>query len=69
MLATGSCIATVEYDAGGPDELSLEQGDHILIVGLLVSCFDWFTGRLERTGEVGLVMTTLVKPADDTLCE
>uniref|UniRef100_A0A4W5N779 SH3 domain and tetratricopeptide repeats 1 n=1 Tax=Hucho hucho TaxID=62062 RepID=A0A4W5N779_9TELE len=65
--STGSCIATVEYDAGGPDELSLEQGDHILIVGLLVSCFEWFTGRLERTGEVGLVMTTLVKPADDTL--
>uniref|UniRef100_A0A8C7F2I5 SH3 domain and tetratricopeptide repeats 1 n=1 Tax=Oncorhynchus kisutch TaxID=8019 RepID=A0A8C7F2I5_ONCKI len=69
IFSTGSCIATVEYDAGGPDELSLEQGDHILIVGLLVSCFDWFTGRLERTGEVGLVMTTLVKPADDTLCE
>nr|XP_046185584.1 SH3 domain and tetratricopeptide repeat-containing protein 1 isoform X1 [Oncorhynchus gorbuscha] len=69
QFATGSCIAIVEYDAGGPDELSLEQGDHILIVGLLVSCFDWFTGRLERTGEVGLVMTTLVKPADDTLCE
>ncbi|XP_029616422.1 SH3 domain and tetratricopeptide repeat-containing protein 1 isoform X3 [Salmo trutta] len=69
QFATGSCIATVEYDAGGPDELSLEQGDHILIVGLLVSCFKWFTGRLERTGEVGLVMTTLVKPADDTLCE
>uniref|UniRef100_A0A8K9XWB9 SH3 domain-containing protein n=1 Tax=Oncorhynchus mykiss TaxID=8022 RepID=A0A8K9XWB9_ONCMY len=59
---TGSCVATVEYDAGGPDELSLEQGDRIIIVGLLVSCFEWFTGRLERTGEVGLVMTTLVGP-------
>uniref|UniRef100_A0A3P8ZT13 SH3 domain and tetratricopeptide repeats 1 n=1 Tax=Esox lucius TaxID=8010 RepID=A0A3P8ZT13_ESOLU len=67
MLAIGSCEATVEYDAGGPDELSLLQGDRVGIVGLLVSCFEWFTGRLERTGEVGLVMTTLVKPADDTL--
>ncbi|XP_064787290.1 SH3 domain and tetratricopeptide repeat-containing protein 1-like isoform X1 [Oncorhynchus masou masou] len=68
QFATGSCVATVEYDAGGPDELSLEQGDRIIIVGLLVSCFEWFTGRLERTGEVGLVMTTLVRPAD-SLCE
>uniref|UniRef100_A0A8C7D125 SH3 domain and tetratricopeptide repeats 1 n=1 Tax=Oncorhynchus kisutch TaxID=8019 RepID=A0A8C7D125_ONCKI len=68
VLSTGSCVATAEYDAGGPDELSLEQGDRIIIVGLLVSCFEWFTGRLERTGEVGLVMTTLVRPAD-SLCE
>ncbi|CAB1345517.1 unnamed protein product [Coregonus sp. 'balchen'] len=68
QFATGSCVASVEYDAGGPDELSLEQGDRIIIVGLLVSCFEWFTGRLERTGEVGLVMTTLVRPAD-SLCE
>ncbi|KAL0970032.1 hypothetical protein UPYG_G00236190 [Umbra pygmaea] len=69
QFANGTCVATVEYDAGGPDELSLLQGDRIVIVGLLVSCFEWFTGRLERTGEVGLVMTTLVAPDDDTLCE
>ncbi|KAJ8007716.1 hypothetical protein DPEC_G00097050 [Dallia pectoralis] len=67
-FAIGSCEATAEYAAGGPDELSLLLGDRVVIVGLLVSCFEWFTGRLERTGEVGLVMTTLVKPADDTLC-
>ncbi|XP_034413692.1 SH3 domain and tetratricopeptide repeat-containing protein 1 [Cyclopterus lumpus] len=65
QFARGSCLATVEYDAGGPDELSVAPGDRIIIVGLLVSCFDWFTGRKEATGEVGLVKTSLVKPYTD----
>lgn len=59
-------MATVEYDAEGPDELSVASGDRIIIVGLLVSCFDWFTGRKEVTGEVGLVRTSLVKPSSNT---
>uniref|UniRef100_A0A3Q3G6E1 SH3 domain and tetratricopeptide repeats 1 n=1 Tax=Labrus bergylta TaxID=56723 RepID=A0A3Q3G6E1_9LABR len=63
--AGGTCEATEEYDAEGPDELSLAPGDRIIIVGLLVSCFDWFTGRKEVTGEVGLVKTSVVKPSDD----
>uniref|UniRef100_A0A8D3E2X6 SH3 domain-containing protein n=1 Tax=Scophthalmus maximus TaxID=52904 RepID=A0A8D3E2X6_SCOMX len=54
----GSCLATVEYDAESPEELSIAPGDRIIIVGLLVSCFDWFTGRKEVTGEVGLVKTS-----------
>nr|XP_019955646.1 PREDICTED: SH3 domain and tetratricopeptide repeat-containing protein 1 [Paralichthys olivaceus] len=62
QFARGTCLATVEYHAEGPDELSMAPGDHIIIVGLLVSCFDWFTGRKEATGEVGLVKTSLVKP-------
>uniref|UniRef100_A0A3B4XHE1 SH3 domain and tetratricopeptide repeats 1 n=1 Tax=Seriola lalandi dorsalis TaxID=1841481 RepID=A0A3B4XHE1_SERLL len=66
--ARGTCVATEEYDAEGPDELSMELGDRIIIVGLLVSCFDWFTGRKEATGEVGLVKTSLVKPSTD-ICE
>ncbi|KAM6949510.1 SH3 domain and tetratricopeptide repeat-containing protein 1 [Aplochiton taeniatus] len=68
QFAKGTCEATTSYDAEGPDELSLEPGDRIIIVGRLVSCFDWFTGKLEETGEVGLVKTSLVKPAD-TICE
>uniref|UniRef100_A0A665WPQ9 SH3 domain and tetratricopeptide repeats 1 n=1 Tax=Echeneis naucrates TaxID=173247 RepID=A0A665WPQ9_ECHNA len=63
--ARGTCVATEEYDAEGPDELSMAPGDRIIIVGLLVSCFDWFTGRKEATGEVGLVKTSLVKPTSD----
>ncbi|XP_044041092.1 SH3 domain and tetratricopeptide repeat-containing protein 1 isoform X2 [Siniperca chuatsi] len=65
QFARGTCLATVEYDAEGPDELSMAPGDRIIIVGLLVSCLDWFTGRKEATGEVGLVKTSLVKPSTD----
>ncbi|XP_072315006.1 SH3 domain and tetratricopeptide repeat-containing protein 1 [Eucyclogobius newberryi] len=64
QFARGSCLATEEYDADGAGELSITPNDHIVIVGLLVSCFDWFVGRKERTGEVGLVKTNLVKPED-----
>ncbi|KAM4536714.1 SH3 domain and tetratricopeptide repeat-containing protein 1 [Odontesthes bonariensis] len=63
QFATGICLATVEYDAEGPDELSVTTGDRIIIMGLLVPCFDWFTGQKETTGEVGLVKTSLVKPS------
>lgn len=59
--ASGTCVATKEYDAEGPDELSLAPGDRIAIVGRLVSCLGWFTGRKESTGEVGLVKTSLVE--------
>ncbi|XP_071402896.1 SH3 domain and tetratricopeptide repeat-containing protein 1 [Centroberyx affinis] len=68
QFARGTCLATAEYDAEGPDELSVAPGDRIVIVGLLVSCFDWFTGRMEATGEVGLVKTSLVKPSND-ICD
>lgn len=59
-------MVTEEYDAEGPDELSVAPADRIIIVGLLLSCFDWFTGRKESTGEVGLVKSNLVKPCADT---
>uniref|UniRef100_A0AAZ1Y070 SH3 domain-containing protein n=1 Tax=Oreochromis aureus TaxID=47969 RepID=A0AAZ1Y070_OREAU len=61
----GTCLATKEYDAEGPDELSVSPGDRITIVGFLVPCFDWFTGKKEATGEIGLVKTSLVKPSTD----
>uniref|UniRef100_H2RS50 SH3 domain and tetratricopeptide repeats 1 n=1 Tax=Takifugu rubripes TaxID=31033 RepID=H2RS50_TAKRU len=65
LPASGTCLATKEYDAEGPDELSLAPGDRIIIVGHLVSCFDWFTGRKESTGDVGLVKTSLAGPSSD----
>ncbi|KAG9346946.1 hypothetical protein JZ751_005873 [Albula glossodonta] len=68
QFAAGSCVTTMEYDACGPDELSFECGDIIETVGLLLSCFEWFLGKHERTGNVGLVKTCLVKPTD-SLCE
>ncbi|KAM9836543.1 SH3 domain and tetratricopeptide repeat-containing protein 1 [Aulostomus maculatus] len=64
-FARGACVATAKYDADSPDELSMAMGDRIIILGLLVSCFDWFMGLKEVTGEVGLVRTKLVKPFTD----
>ncbi|XP_060730612.1 SH3 domain and tetratricopeptide repeat-containing protein 1 isoform X3 [Tachysurus vachellii] len=68
QIAVGICEATEVYDGNGPDELSFEAGDRIIITGLLVNCFEWFMGKLERTGDTGLVKTSLVK-ATDSLSE
>ncbi|KAI5609536.1 SH3 domain and tetratricopeptide repeat-containing protein 1 isoform X1 [Silurus asotus] len=68
QIAVGICEATEVYDGNGPDELSFETGDRIIIKGLLVTCFEWFVGKLERTGDTGLVKTSLVK-ATNSLCE
>ncbi|KAM9501120.1 SH3 domain and tetratricopeptide repeat-containing protein 1 isoform 2-T2 [Clarias gariepinus] len=68
QIAVGICEATEVYDGNGPDELSFEAGDLIIIKGLLVTCLEWFMGKLERTGDTGLVKTSLVK-ATDSLCE
>uniref|UniRef100_A0AAR2LVC7 SH3 domain-containing protein n=1 Tax=Pygocentrus nattereri TaxID=42514 RepID=A0AAR2LVC7_PYGNA len=68
ISAVGICEAVKAYDGNGPDELSFEAGDHIIILGLLVNCFEWFMGKLERTGDTGLIKTSLVK-ATDSLCE
>ncbi|XP_034020125.1 SH3 domain and tetratricopeptide repeat-containing protein 1 isoform X2 [Thalassophryne amazonica] len=65
-FARGTCRATAEYVAEGPEELSVAPGDCIVITGLLVSCFDWFTGKKKATGEVGLVKTSVVEPSGNT---
>ncbi|KAM9717934.1 SH3 domain and tetratricopeptide repeat-containing protein 1 isoform 2-T2 [Menidia menidia] len=62
-FARGVCVATEEYEAEGPDELSVAAGERIAAMGFLVPCFGWFMGRKEATGEVGLVKTSLVRPS------
>ncbi|XP_054609110.1 SH3 domain and tetratricopeptide repeat-containing protein 1 isoform X2 [Dunckerocampus dactyliophorus] len=66
QFARGICVATVQYDAEGPDELSLLPGDRIIIVGRLASCHIWFLGMKEATSQVGLVGTGSVKVSADT---
>ncbi|KTG39589.1 hypothetical protein cypCar_00006365 [Cyprinus carpio] len=68
QIAVGVCEATEEYNADGPDELSFQAGERIIILGLLVACFDWFMGKSERTGDIGLVKTNLVKTTS-SFCE
>nr|XP_057923851.1 SH3 domain and tetratricopeptide repeat-containing protein 1 [Doryrhamphus excisus]XP_057923852.1 SH3 domain and tetratricopeptide repeat-containing protein 1 [Doryrhamphus excisus]XP_057923853.1 SH3 domain and tetratricopeptide repeat-containing protein 1 [Doryrhamphus excisus]XP_057923854.1 SH3 domain and tetratricopeptide repeat-containing protein 1 [Doryrhamphus excisus]XP_057923855.1 SH3 domain and tetratricopeptide repeat-containing protein 1 [Doryrhamphus excisus]XP_057923856.1 SH3 d len=65
-FARGICVAAVQYDAEGPDELSLLPGDRVIIVGRLASCHLWFLGMKEATSEVGLVGTSNVKVSADT---
>lgn len=51
-----------------PDELSFQAGENIIILSLLVGCYEWFMGKLEKTGDIGLVKTSMVK-ATDSVCE
>uniref|UniRef100_A0AAQ5WZQ8 SH3 domain-containing protein n=1 Tax=Amphiprion ocellaris TaxID=80972 RepID=A0AAQ5WZQ8_AMPOC len=64
LMQEGRC-RNVLFEDAHPKQGSVAPGDHIIIVGVLVSCFDWFTGQKEATGEVGLVKTSLVKPSTD----
>ncbi|KAM9827337.1 SH3 domain and tetratricopeptide repeat-containing protein 1 [Neosynchiropus ocellatus] len=64
QFARGTCVAAASYDSEGPDELRVSAGDRVNIVGFLASCFDWFMGENEATGEVGLLKTDLVKCGD-----
>ncbi|XP_078068119.1 SH3 domain and tetratricopeptide repeat-containing protein 1 [Mustelus asterias] len=63
-LGQGSCIAVVDYDGVGPDELSFQMGDGIVIVGFLSTCLQWFLGRNEASGKTGFVKINHVKPKD-----
>lgn len=58
-------MAVKEHHAEGAHELSVAPGDRITIVGRLASCLDWFTGRKESTGAVGLLRTGVVQPSTE----
>ncbi|XP_056114883.1 SH3 domain and tetratricopeptide repeat-containing protein 1 isoform X2 [Rhinichthys klamathensis goyatoka] len=68
LQIVGVCETTEEYEADGPDELSFQAGERIIILGLLVACFEWFMGKSEKTGDIGLVKSNLVK-ATGSFCE
>ncbi|XP_064424080.1 SH3 domain and tetratricopeptide repeat-containing protein 1 [Latimeria chalumnae] len=63
----GFCVATMNYEGAGPEELSFQCGDMIEIVGFLVACLQWFVGKHTTTGQTGFVKTTLVNPTDPIL--
>ncbi|XP_078268965.1 SH3 domain and tetratricopeptide repeat-containing protein 1 [Rhinoraja longicauda] len=63
-LGTGSCLAAVDCEGCGPDELSIRAGDSIEVVGLLTTCMQWFLGKSETTGQTGFVKISHVKPDD-----
>ncbi|XP_062902366.1 SH3 domain and tetratricopeptide repeat-containing protein 1 isoform X1 [Mobula hypostoma] len=61
-LGTGSCVAVVNYEGFGLEELSFKTGDRIVIIGLLSTSMQWFLGQNEATGQTGFVKITHVKP-------
>ncbi|XP_048455754.1 SH3 domain and tetratricopeptide repeat-containing protein 1 isoform X4 [Rhincodon typus] len=63
-LGQGSCVAEVEYEGVGPEELSFQIGDRIEIVGFLSTCLQWFLGRNEANRRIGFVKINHMKPED-----
>ncbi|OXB75746.1 UNVERIFIED_CONTAM: hypothetical protein H355_013355 [Colinus virginianus] len=61
QVATGSCLAVMNYDSAVPEEISFQEGDEIEILGYLIECMEWFVGRHSFTGHVGFVKTSHVK--------
>uniref|UniRef100_A0A4W3I613 SH3 domain and tetratricopeptide repeats 1 n=1 Tax=Callorhinchus milii TaxID=7868 RepID=A0A4W3I613_CALMI len=65
-LGKGSCIAMVDYEGAGLEELSFQIGHKIEIIGLLIACMQWFLGKNETSGKIGFVKTNHVRPKDFT---
>ncbi|XP_067847445.1 SH3 domain and tetratricopeptide repeat-containing protein 1 isoform X3 [Heptranchias perlo] len=65
-LGEGSCVAVVDYEGVGLEELSFQTGDRIEIIGFLSTCMQWFLGKNETSGKTGFVKINLVKPDDFT---
>ncbi|GCC24734.1 hypothetical protein chiPu_0003136 [Chiloscyllium punctatum] len=65
-LGQGSCVAEVNYEGVGPEELSFRVGEKIEIIGFLSTCLQWFLGKNEANGRIGFVKITHVKPEDFT---
>ncbi|XP_071412975.1 SH3 domain and tetratricopeptide repeat-containing protein 1 isoform X2 [Pithys albifrons albifrons] len=60
-VATGSCLAVMNYASIVSEELSFQEGDKIEILGYFIECMEWFLGRHLLTGQIGFVKTSHVK--------
>ncbi|XP_010215137.1 PREDICTED: SH3 domain and tetratricopeptide repeat-containing protein 1-like, partial [Tinamus guttatus] len=61
QVATGFCLAAVNYESTGPEEISFQAGDKIEILGYFIECMEWFVGKHVFTGQIGFVKTSYVK--------
>ncbi|XP_013815386.2 SH3 domain and tetratricopeptide repeat-containing protein 1 [Apteryx mantelli] len=61
QVATGSCLAMLNYESTVPEEISFQGGDKIEILGYFIECMEWFVGRHVFTGQIGFVKTSYVK--------
>ncbi|KAG9346789.1 hypothetical protein JZ751_007108 [Albula glossodonta] len=61
-VVIGTCVATVDHNPTGQDELQFSRGDLIEVVGLLLTGLDMFIGRHFSSGQTGFVQKTHVRP-------
>ncbi|MFT7809910.1 SH3 domain and tetratricopeptide repeat-containing protein 2 isoform X2 [Arapaima gigas] len=61
-IMSGTCVAVVDHNPTGQDELQFSQGDVIEVEGLLFTSLETFIGRHTTSGQIGFVHKTHVKP-------
>ncbi|XP_041120871.1 SH3 domain and tetratricopeptide repeat-containing protein 2-like isoform X1 [Polyodon spathula] len=61
-IGKGTCVAVVNNNSKGMDELNFNKGEELEIVGFLLSGLEWFVGRCDSSGKTGFVRTIHVKP-------
>nr|XP_023677060.1 SH3 domain and tetratricopeptide repeat-containing protein 2 isoform X1 [Paramormyrops kingsleyae] len=60
-IARGTCVAVVDHDPIGQDELRFSKGDLIQVEGFLLASLDLFVGRHLPSGLIGFVQKAHVK--------
>ncbi|KAL2089132.1 hypothetical protein ACEWY4_016031 [Coilia grayii] len=63
-MATGICVATVDYEPVDPDELALCEGEELAVEGFLIQGVGLFVGRSLTSGLVGFIHKEHVRPGD-----
>uniref|UniRef100_G1TYP1 SH3 domain and tetratricopeptide repeats 2 n=1 Tax=Oryctolagus cuniculus TaxID=9986 RepID=G1TYP1_RABIT len=62
QIGRGRCKALKDYKWEAKDELSIQQGDSIEIIGFIIPGLQWFIGKSMSSGEVGFVPTRNIDP-------
>ncbi|KAJ8337665.1 hypothetical protein SKAU_G00366310 [Synaphobranchus kaupii] len=61
-VVTGTCVALVDHNPLGLDELQFSRGDLIEVVGFLLTGLNVFIGRHFSSGQTGFVQKIHVRP-------
>jgi len=60
QVASAVFVAMYDYEAQDTDEVSFVEGDHIIRTEAIDD--GWMYGRVERTGNVGMLPANYVEP-------
>ncbi|XP_060036715.1 SH3 domain and tetratricopeptide repeat-containing protein 2 isoform X2 [Erinaceus europaeus] len=62
QIGRGKCKAWKDYEKEEKDELTLQQGESIEIIGFVIPGLQWFLGKSLCSGEVGFIPTRNIDP-------